>query len=152
MYSAPFGFVYMCAGQVVLAGAEQQGVDWLPDDHQSLLEGSAFKHQCCLWERRWKVCLLQGCVIKIRLATVATSHWIPFSCSVFCLIAHVSSFFPPLNPLRPSRWQVLGFQWVQHGEGLPKEPEGPGHRSAQRQDRCCTLLHNNGTHVLLQRQ
>lgn len=60
MYSAPIDFLNVCAGQVVLARAEQQGADWLPDDHQSLLEGSAFEHQCCLRERRWEICVLQG--------------------------------------------------------------------------------------------
>lgn len=72
-----------------------------------------------------------------------------------CLIAPSFCFyvfFPPrLSVLSISRWQVLGVQRVQHGQRFSKEPEGPGHRSTQRQDRCCSLLHTNRTDVLLQR-
>lgn len=50
------------------------------------------------------------------------------------------------------RWQVLGFQWVYHGQGLSQEPERPGNWSSQRQAWCCSLLHTDRTDILLQRQ
>lgn len=88
------------AGQVVLARAQQPGVVRLPDDHQSLLEGPALKHQRRLREGWWEICLLQGWdQIETRFGTIASRaeyhDWSSFICSSgFCLpSSHLSVFF-----------------------------------------------------------
>lgn len=63
-----------------------------------------------------------------------------------------SAYYSLSGTVFTCRWQVLGLQWVHHGQGFPKDPERVGHRPSQRQDRCCALLHNNGADVPLQRK
>ncbi len=101
------------------------------------------------WDYTESRCEMIAAAQVMTIMTCILWSFLPPVCGLLSSHLSVVVFF---NFPSHSRWQVLGFQWVQHGQGFPQEPERPGHWSTQRQDWCCSLLHTDRTDVLLQRK